>query len=157
MYCTNCGKETEQASTSGFCAECEQKQQYAAKVPAVSQKDWLTTLLLNLFLGMFGVHRFYVGKVGTGIVWLFTAGCFGIGAIVDLILILTGKFTDISGAFILSDSQKASCGASPSKTAASDSGNYVDQLQKLAQLRDSGAITSEEYDAKKAVLLSRIG
>lgn len=63
----------------------------------VSEKSWLTTLLLCIFLGYLGIHRFYVGKTGTGIVWLFTGGCFGIGALVDLIKIICGTFTDKDG------------------------------------------------------------
>ena len=62
-----------------------------------SDKDWLTTLLLFLFLGGIGVHRFYVGKTGTGILYIFTFGLFGIGVIIDFIKILTGKFTDKQG------------------------------------------------------------
>ena len=62
-----------------------------------SEKDWLVTLLLCLFLGGFGAHRFYVGKIGTGILQLLTCGFCGIWAIVDLIMIITGKFTDSEG------------------------------------------------------------
>ena len=63
----------------------------------VSEKSWLTTLLLCIFLGYFGIHRFYVGKTGTGIVWLLTCGCLGIGVLVDLIKIICGTFTDKDG------------------------------------------------------------
>lgn len=62
-----------------------------------SSKTKMTTLLLCLFLGGLGVHRFYVGKTGTGIIWLLTLGCCGIGTIYDLIMIIMGKFTDKDG------------------------------------------------------------
>lgn len=58
------------------------------------QKSKITALLLCLFLGVIGVHRFYVGKVGTGIIYLFTGGLFGFGALIDFIAILIGAFRD---------------------------------------------------------------
>ena len=62
-----------------------------------SKYDWLTTLLLCLFLGEFGVHHFYVGKTGLGILYLFTGGLFGIGWLVSLIKILIGSYEDADG------------------------------------------------------------
>lgn len=62
-----------------------------------SEKDWLVTLLLCIFLGGIGVHRFYAGKIGTGILQLITLGGCGIWTLVDLIMIITGSFKDKNG------------------------------------------------------------
>jgi TM2 domain-containing membrane protein YozV len=61
------------------------------------QKDWLTTLLLCIFLGFLGVHRFYTGHIVVGLIQLFTFGGCGIWWLIDLIMIATGSFTDSNG------------------------------------------------------------
>lgn len=155
-YCTNCGKSIapgEFISASGLCTDCAVKAQATGGTGSYSDKDWLTTLLFSIFLGCLGIHRFYVGKVGTGILWLLTGGVLGIGALVDIILVATEAFTDDAGRTIVQDSHKIPSGTRAAQSASSD---VIDQLGKLASLRDSGAITQEEYEAKKAVLLSKI-
>lgn len=67
---------------------------------AVSEKSKGAAAVLCFFLGALGVHRFYVGKIGTGILWLVTLGFCGIGEIVDFIMILCGSFTDKNGAYL---------------------------------------------------------
>ena len=163
-YCTNCGRPiapTEFRSASGRCGECEAKAGSVTATPTsqYSEKDWLTTLLFAIFLGGLGIHRFYVGKVGTGILWLLTAGVFGIGALVDIIMIATESFTDDDNRLIVQDSRKnprpvyATATAQPTKSARDEA---LDQLEKLAKLRDSGAISPEEYEQKKAALMDKI-
>lgn len=63
----------------------------------VSEKSRLAATLLCFFIGVLGIHRFYVGKIGTGIVWLLTGGIFGIGALIDFIIIVCGSFKDQYG------------------------------------------------------------
>lgn len=60
-------------------------------------KSKLVTLLLCWFLGIFGVHRFYNGKIITGVLYLFTGGLWGVGVFVDMILILVNSFKDKQG------------------------------------------------------------
>lgn len=63
----------------------------------MSDKKFLPALLLAIFLGGLGGHRFYVGKVGTGILQLLTCGGIGVWVIVDIVMIVTGSFTDKQG------------------------------------------------------------
>ena len=65
--------------------------------PAVSPKDFVVALLLCGFLGMFGVHRFYVGRPVTAVLMLLTLGGLGIWATIDLIYIIVGRFEDKNG------------------------------------------------------------
>jgi len=68
-----------------------------AALPSASPKSRTAALVLLLLLGVYGIHRFYVGKIGSGLLYLFTFGCFGIGWLVDVIMILSGSFRDKSG------------------------------------------------------------
>ncbi|MBN1329843.1 MAG: NINE protein [Candidatus Heimdallarchaeota archaeon] len=72
-------------------------QQQIRMAPPSSPKSRTIALILCIFLGWLGIHRFYVDKIGTGILYLCTEGLFGIGVLVDFILILTGSFTDGAG------------------------------------------------------------
>ncbi len=64
-----------------------------------SEKERLVALILCFFLGGLGVHRFYVGKVGSGIVQILTLGGLGIWVLIDLISIFCGAFEDNEGRF----------------------------------------------------------
>ena len=63
----------------------------------MTDKRILPAFLLCFFLGVFGAHRFYVGKIGTGILMFITIGGLGIWTLIDFIMIIVGAFTDADG------------------------------------------------------------
>lgn len=114
-FCPNCGTPANQASQQNQQPYQQQQYQQAPPYTATnvvinnmntnmgmmfSPKSKIAALLLCIFLGALGIHRFYVGKVGTGILYIFTGGLFGIGILVDLIVIATGGFRDANGMFL---------------------------------------------------------
>jgi len=105
MYCPNCGKEVSDQAVS--CPGCGHPLKTSnlnpgfSTVKTISPKSRLAALLFCFFLGWLGIHRFYVGKTGTGLLMLFTAGGFGIWNLVDFIMIVVGSFTDKEGKFVL--------------------------------------------------------
>lgn len=102
-YCQTCGAEMHDNAV--MCVKCgcavENKQPAANETNGqnqnISPKGGLVVLLLCIFLGSLGIHRFYVGKTGTGIAMLLTAGGCGIWTLIDLITIVMGNFTDAEG------------------------------------------------------------
>ncbi len=103
MYCSNCGKELSDQALS--CPNCGHPTRNIRpgydKTKGISPKSRLAALLLVIFLGYLGVHRFYVGKVGTGILMILTAGGLGIWWAIDFIMIVVGSFTDVDRKFVL--------------------------------------------------------
>jgi len=122
MYCSQCGKQI--GENANFCPDCGASNQLAQKVtqpqsqqPIVvnvvnnnsntntntnnaghrigyARKSRWVAFFLCLFLGYFGAHKFYVGKVGAGFIYLFTVGLFGIGWAMDTIVLLFGGSRD---------------------------------------------------------------
>jgi TM2 domain-containing membrane protein YozV len=95
-FCPTCGNEVNEKAV--VCVKCGVAVNNArGQVGPVSDKEWLVALLLAFFLGFLGVHRFYTGHIGIGIVQLLTFGGCGIWALIDFILIVTGSYTDADG------------------------------------------------------------
>lgn len=93
VVCTLCGRQVEQMAQSGAPnivinnANQNTNSNINAYVAAKARNKWVA-LCLCLFLGVFGAHKFYEGKAGLGVLYLFTGGLLGIGAVIDFITIL---------------------------------------------------------------------
>lgn len=101
-FCKHCGETIDKDCF--ICPKCgKQVEAFASQQPNVvinnsntnvvgghmgKEKNKLVALLLCFFLGALGIHRFYEGKIGTGILWLFTLGLGGVGVLVDFIILL---------------------------------------------------------------------
>jgi len=109
----------------------------------LSDKEFLPTILLCFFVGIIGVHRFYVGKLATGVAMILTLGGLGIWVLVDFIMICVGSFRDIEGRIIKYQ-----------RTVVVNSERSVAQeLEKFAELKEKGVISEEEFNKKKEELL----
>lgn len=125
MFCRNCGKEligtpeicmgcgAKPLAGSNFCQACGAETNPLAEICIkcgarlakaeamdISPKSRLATTLLAWFLGEFGAHRFYLGKIGTAIAMLFTLGGLGIWALIDFIYAVSGNMKDKEGKLI---------------------------------------------------------
>jgi hypothetical protein len=99
MPCRACDAEI--SAIARECPQCGAQQFETSKAVATSEVPSehraLTTGLLCLLLGVFGAHRFYVGKIGTGLLQLCTIGGLGLWWLFDVVLIVTGQFRDKEG------------------------------------------------------------
>lgn len=93
IQCHACGRAIDAEAV--VCTGCGVMQPAAKALDA--DRKILPVFLLAFLLGPFGAHRFFVGKLGTGLLMLFTLGGLGLWVLVDLVLIITGNFSDKEG------------------------------------------------------------
>ena len=117
--------------------------------------------LLLIFLGWLGVHRFYLGKVGTGILYFFTFGLLGFGLLYDLFTL--GNQVDVYNLMrgnLLGGSQNNNTNNNannivvnvPSQEKVAEK-STSEKLQELAELKDRGILTQEEFDSEKKKII----
>ena len=98
-YCTECGALIN--SKAEICPKCGVRQQPQSNSVssniAEQRSKWITSLLLCWFLGVFGIHRFYLGHTASGVLQLLTLGGCGIWTLIDFINIVSGNFKDAQG------------------------------------------------------------
>ena len=116
-FCPSCGRPAPQAcprcgspASGNYCSVCGERilpprsGVYPGMEGGSSSKNKWVAFFLCLFLGGLGIHRFYVGKIGTGILWIFlfalTSGLWAVAVVVDLIFIVMGRFRDKYGLYL---------------------------------------------------------
>lgn len=87
VICAKCGTQSLSLSEPSSIASIAQNNEYESG--GIKPKNRLISFLLCLFLGFLGAHKFYEGKTGMGVLYILTLGIFGVGIVVDLIIILS--------------------------------------------------------------------
>lgn len=107
-YCVECGQIINKKAVICPHCGCAQSCAETGNPDFMNQQDstrkskemnprWITTIILAIVIGGFGAHRFYTGKIGTGILMLITGGGCGIWYLIDIIMVCTEEFRDASG------------------------------------------------------------
>jgi len=107
-FCSNCGKSIQSVTESTLQPPNQAinvnvtmpPQQIVTEIP-VSPRSKGMAAFLCFFFGTFGFHKFYVGNIGAGIIYLLTFGLLGLGPFVDFFVILAGGCRDVKGRLLV--------------------------------------------------------
>ena len=122
-------------------------------------------LWCGAFVGLCGLHRFYIGKIGTGLLWLFTLGLFGVGQLIDLFTL--GGQVDIANMQFgrgVSQNQNVIVNVqttgsrydepSPQLQQMMNTSSVSERLNRLNEMKEAGLISSDEYQAKRSEIIA---
>lgn len=112
-------------------------------------KSKTTALILSIFVGGFGIDRFYLGYTGMGVLKLLTGGCFGILWIIDIVNIATGKLLPADGSAYDDLEVRSNTTQQVVSTA-------YDELEKAAKLHEQGILSDDEFAKIKTDLLEKM-
>ena len=122
-------------------------------------KSKSTAYVLWFFFGLFGGHLFYLEKTGKGVLYLFTLGLFGIGAFIDLFTLgnqvdtFNALFANRNGSGLNNNVNNIVVNV-PHHSSAPKPIDIGEQLHKLAELKEKGLLSEEEFTSQKSKLLS---
>jgi TM2 domain-containing membrane protein YozV len=124
-------------------------------------KSKTTAYLLWLFLGIFGAHKFYLNKVGVGVLYLLTGGLFGIGLLIDLFT-LGGQVDTYNALFgrLASNGSNTNLNNNNNTIVVNVPGGSAEvdvstKLSNLHDLKEKGVLSEEEYIDQKNKILSK--